>query len=144
MVVENRDPDSRAGASLALGCIHGYVGGMAAGSHLKTIVGILHSLASDPHPLVHKWALFAIWLTIDSAGLLYEPYVNSTLSVVSILFMSEAHELTAALANLPNSESNSQVLPCLGRILYSLLGVIGPELGSAVKVRELCFRCDTK
>jgi hypothetical protein len=83
LVVVNRDPDSRAGASLALGCIHGYVGGMAAGSHLKTIVGILHSLAADPHPIVHKWALFALWLTIDSAGLLYEPFVNSTLSIVA-------------------------------------------------------------
>lgn len=120
---------------------------MAAGSvsfyltkHLKTIVGILHSLASDPHPLVHKWALFALWLTIDSAGLLYGPHVNSTLSVVAKLFMSEAHEMTAAMANQPNSESNSEVYPCLGRILYSLLGVVGPELESSSKIRDLCFR----
>lgn len=150
LVVVNRDPDSRAGASLALGCIHGYVGGMAAGSHLKTIVGILHSLAADPHPLVHKWALFALWLTIDSAGLLYEPFINSTLSIVAKvslyflfqLFMAESHEITASLSNLPYSgESNSEASPCLGRILYSILGVIGPDLGSSSRVRDLCFRC---
>lgn len=54
-VVENRDPDSRAGASLALGCINSYVGGMVAGPRLRKVVGVLHSLANDPHPLVHKW-----------------------------------------------------------------------------------------
>ena len=54
-VVENREPDSRAGASLALGCINSYVGGMVAGPRLRKVVGVLHSLANDPHPLVHKW-----------------------------------------------------------------------------------------
>ncbi|KAJ3381907.1 hypothetical protein HDU92_005075 [Lobulomyces angularis] len=138
IVVNNREPEARAGASLAIGCINSYVGGMAAGAHLKTIVGILHSLASDPHPLVHKWALFSLWLTIDSAGLLYGPLVNSTLTVVAKLFMSESHETTSPLANLPTAESNADVYPCLGKILYALLGVVGPELSSSAKVRDLC------
>lgn len=138
-VVKNRDPDTRSGASLALGCIHSYVGGMAAGSHLKTIVGILHSLASDPHPLVHTWALHSLWLTIDSAGLNYFPYVNSTLTVIVKLHMADSHEPTAPLANAPGGDSNADIYPSLGRILYSLLGVLGPELQFNAKTRDLCF-----
>ena len=137
-VINIREPEARAGASLALGSIQNYVGGMAAGSQLKTIVGIFHSLAADPHPLVHKYALFALWMTIDSAGLIYGVHVNSTLALVSKLFMSECHEMTAPLANTSNAESNSEVYPCLGRILYSLLGVVGPELSDSAKTRDLC------
>ncbi|KAJ3091723.1 hypothetical protein HK102_013667 [Quaeritorhiza haematococci] len=142
-VVKNRDPDSRAGAALALGCIHSYVGGMAAGSHLKTIVGILHSLSSDPHPVVHTWALHSLWLTVESAGLMYGPYVNSTLAVIAKLFMTESHEPTAPLANSSSIDggntSSSLVYPALGRILQALLGVVGPELQASSKIRELCF-----
>ncbi|KAJ3277917.1 hypothetical protein HK104_002844, partial [Borealophlyctis nickersoniae] len=138
-VVKNRDPDCRAGAALALGCIHSYVGGMAASSHLKTIVGILHSLASDPHPLVHTWALHSLWLTIESAGLMYGPYVNSSLSVIAKLFMTDSHEPTAALANVPGGDTNQEVYPAFGRILHALVGVVGPELQSSTKVRDLCF-----
>ena len=47
-MVNNRDPDTRAGSVLALGCIYSHVGGIAAGSYLKTLVGILLSLNSDP------------------------------------------------------------------------------------------------
>jgi hypothetical protein len=36
-----------------LGCIHSQIGGMAAGLHLKTIVGVLMSLCNDPHPVVY-------------------------------------------------------------------------------------------
>ncbi|KAJ3033026.1 hypothetical protein HDV00_006836 [Rhizophlyctis rosea] len=138
-VVKNRDPDARAGAALALGCIHSYVGGMAASAHLKTIVGILHSLAADPHPLVHTWALHSLWLTIESAGLMYQPYVNSSLSVIAKLFMSESHEPAAPLANAPGGDSNEDVYPAFGRILHALVGVVGPELQSSNRVRELCF-----
>ncbi|KND00764.1 uncharacterized protein SPPG_03877 [Spizellomyces punctatus DAOM BR117] len=138
-VVKNRDPDVRAGSSLALGYILSYVGGMAASSQLKTVVGILHSLATDPHPLVHTWALHSLWLVIESAGLMYGPFVNSTLSVAVKLLMSESHEITAAAANEQGKNSNNEVYPSIGRILYALVGVIGPELQMSTKVRELCF-----
>ncbi|KAI8808458.1 armadillo-type protein [Cladochytrium replicatum] len=138
-VVKNRDPDRRASSALALGYIHSYVGGMAAGSHLKTIVGLLHTLATDPYPLVHTWALHSLWLTIESAGLMYGPFVNSTLSVVAKLFMSESHEPTAPLANVPGSDSEAGAYPIFGRILHALLGVVGPELQSSSKMRDLFF-----
>src|SRR3954463_3099021 len=91
-VVSNRDPDARAGSALALGSIYSHVGGMAAGSHLKTIVGILLSLCSDPHPVVYSWALDALATTVGSAGLTFSGYVSSALSLVAKLYMAETHE----------------------------------------------------
>ena len=41
------------------------------GSHLKTLVGILLSLSSDPHPVLHFWALYALAQVIESAGLMF-------------------------------------------------------------------------
>ncbi|KAL1445076.1 hypothetical protein MTO96_045224 [Rhipicephalus appendiculatus] len=42
-----RDAVSRTGHSLALGCLHRYVGGMGSGQHLNTSVSILLALAQD-------------------------------------------------------------------------------------------------
>src|ERR1051325_8336190 len=56
------------------GCIYSHIGGMAAGSHLKTLVSILLSLSSDPHPVVHFWALYALAQIIESAGLMFSQY----------------------------------------------------------------------
>eukprot|EP00842_Homolaphlyctis_polyrhiza_P005067 jgi/Hompol1/5561/HPOL_004542-RA len=138
-VINNREPESRAGSALALGCIHSFVGGMAASSHLSTTVGILHSLASDQHPLVHTWALHSLWLTIESAGLMYGQFVNPTLTLVVKLFMSESHEPGAVAANTSGNESNNEVLPAFGRILHALVGIVGPELQMSDSLREICF-----
>ncbi len=42
-----RDVVTRTGHSLALGCLHRYVGGMGSGQHLSTSVSILLALAQD-------------------------------------------------------------------------------------------------
>jgi hypothetical protein len=42
-----RDAVSRTGHSVALGCLHRYVGGMGAGHHLNTSVSILLALSQD-------------------------------------------------------------------------------------------------
>lgn len=42
-----RDVASRTGHSLALGCLHRYVGGMGSSHHLNTSVSILLALAQD-------------------------------------------------------------------------------------------------
>ena len=42
-----RDVVSRTGHSLALGCLHKYVGGMGSSQHLQTSVSILLALAQD-------------------------------------------------------------------------------------------------
>lgn len=52
-----RDVVSRTGHSLALGCLHRYVGGIGSGQHLKTSVSILLALAQDgsSHEVQVRW-----------------------------------------------------------------------------------------
>ncbi|KAF9133212.1 hypothetical protein BGW39_010323 [Mortierella sp. 14UC] len=140
-VVANRDPDARAGYALALGNVFSHLGGMMAGGHLRSIVEYLTSLSRDPHPIVHKWSLHSLALTINSAGLMFSPYVSSTLTNVATVYLAESHELAGAgsiaTANIAMA-SELSVYHELGRIIYGLIGILGPELQSSVKVRELC------
>lgn len=141
LVVSNRDPDVRAGCALAIGYIYSYVGGMASAAHLKTIVGILLSLSSDPHPVVHAWALEAMAMTVSAAGLMFSGYVNSTLGMVAKLYLSETHEPgngSIAVSNAGMSVGFTAYQE-FGRIIYELIGTLGPELQASSKVRELCL-----
>lgn len=140
-VVNNRDPDARAGSALALGNIYSHVGGMAASVHLKTIVGILLSLSSDPHPVVHAWALDALASTVGAAGPMFLDYVNSTLALVAKLYLAETHEPGGSTSGTSNAGMTIgfTAYQQLGRIIYELIGTLGPELQSSSKVRELCL-----
>lgn len=56
-----RDAASRTGHSLALGCLHRYVGGMGTGQHLNTSVSILLALAQDVNaPIVQVCTIYYI------------------------------------------------------------------------------------
>ncbi|KAF9953857.1 hypothetical protein BGZ72_005108 [Mortierella alpina] len=140
-VVANRDPDARAGYALALGNVFSHLGGMMAGGHLRSIVEYLTSLSRDPHPIVHKWSLHSLALTVSSAGLMFSPYVSSTLTNVATVYLAESHEPAGAgsiaTANIA-MQSELSVYHELGRIIYGLIGILGPELQSSAKVRELC------
>ncbi|KAL4206381.1 hypothetical protein CU097_005637 [Rhizopus azygosporus] len=141
LVVSNRDPDVRAGCALAIGYIYSHVGGMAAATHLKTIVGILLSLSSDPHPVVHAWALEAMAMTVSAAGLMFSSYVNSTLGMVAKLYLSETHEPGSGSIAVSNAGMSVGFTAYqeFGRIIYELIGTLGPELQASPKVRELCL-----
>ena len=138
-IVDNREPFVRAGSCLALGTINSYVGGIASGPNLKNVISILHSLASDSHCLVHTWALHSIWLTIESAGLMFNQYVHSTLTLITKLFMSETHGETSISANSDSFDRNTEVFPAFGRILQALVCVLGPELQASTKIRDLLY-----
>lgn len=54
-----RDVATRTGHSLALGCLHRYVGGMGSSQHLNTSVSILLALAQDgTSPVVQVFTQF--------------------------------------------------------------------------------------
>ncbi|XP_016355772.1 HEAT repeat-containing protein 5B [Sinocyclocheilus anshuiensis] len=126
-----RDVVSRTGHSLALGCLHRYVGGIGSGQHLKTSVSILLALAQDAtcHE-VQTWALHSLALIVDSSGPMYRGYVEPTLSLV----------LTLLLTVPP---SHTEVHQCLGRCLGALITTVGPELqgnsGSISTIRSSCL-----
>lgn len=111
-----RDVVSRTGHSLALGCVHRYVGGMGSGQHLNTSVSILLALAQDvTSPAVQVWALHALSLIADSGGPMFRIYVEPTLSLALKL-----------LLHVP--PSSIDVLQCIGKLLSALITTVGPEM----------------
>ncbi|XP_049845033.1 HEAT repeat-containing protein 5B isoform X1 [Schistocerca gregaria] len=111
-----RDVASRTGHSLALGCLHRYVGGMGSNQHLNTSVSILLALAQDTtSPVVQVWSLHALALIADSGGPMFRGYVEPTLSLALKL-----------LLNVP--QTYVDVHQCIGKVLSALITTVGPEL----------------
>ncbi|XP_028905877.1 HEAT repeat-containing protein 5B isoform X2 [Ornithorhynchus anatinus] len=125
-----RDVVSRTGHSLALGCLHRYVGGIGSGQHLKTSVSILLALAQDgTSPEVQTWSLHSLALIVDSSGPMYRGYVEPTLSLV----------LTLLLTVPP---SHIEVHQCLGRCLGAIITTVGPELqGNGATISTIRSSC---
>ncbi|RFU32204.1 hypothetical protein B7463_g4129, partial [Scytalidium lignicola] len=136
-IVANREPSARAGCAMALGCIHSQVGGMAAGFHLKTILGILMSLCNDPHPTVHFWAIESLARVADSAGLTFSGYVSSTLGMIGQLYISDTHNEEIASTISSNLDLELSTTAVLARCVDSLINVLGPDLQEISKAREL-------
>ncbi|XP_050519241.1 HEAT repeat-containing protein 5B isoform X2 [Diabrotica virgifera virgifera] len=111
-----RDVASRTGHSLALGCLHKYVGGMGSSQHLNTSVSILLALAQDQtSPIVQVWSLHALALIVDSGGPMFRGYVEPSLSL-----------LLKLLLTVP--QSYIDVHQCIGKVLSALITTVGPEL----------------
>ena len=136
-IVGNREPSARAGCAMALGCIHSQVGGMAAGFHLKTILGILMSLCNDPHPTVHFWALEALARVADSAGLTFSGFVSSTLGMVGQLYVADTHNEEGSSIVTSNLELELSTTAVFARCVDSLINVLGPDLQDMTKIRDL-------
>ncbi|CAF4841473.1 unnamed protein product, partial [Rotaria sp. Silwood1] len=113
---EFRDIPSRTGYSLALGCLHRYVGGMSTGQYLNLSISILLALAQDQSAsIVQVWALHALALIADCGGQMFRSYVEPSLALILHLLLS-----------IPPSQSD--VFQCCGRLLGALIITIGPEL----------------
>ncbi|EEY20603.1 HEAT repeat protein [Verticillium alfalfae VaMs.102] len=136
-IVANREPSARAGCAMAMGSIQKQVGGMAAGYHLKTVLGVLMSLCSDPHPIVHFWALEALALTADAAGLSFSTYVPGTLGMLVQLYVSDTHNAETSSAVTMNLEMETSTTAALARGVDSLINVLGPDLQDSTKSRGL-------
>lgn len=136
-IVSNREPSARAGCAMALGSIQTKVGGMAAGYHLKTILGIIMSLCNDPHPVVHYWALEALSLASDAAGLSFAGYVPSTLGMLAQLYVSETHHPEISSSVTMNLEMELSTVAAISKCVDSLINVLGPDLQDAIKSRQL-------
>jgi hypothetical protein len=136
-IVSNREPSARAGCAVALGCIHSQVGGMAAGFHLKTILGVLMSLCNDPHPTVHFWALEGLARVADSAGLTFSGYVSSTLGMLGQLYVADTHDEEVVSLINSNLELDLPTTAVIARCVDSLVNVLGPDLQDMSKARDL-------
>ncbi|XP_055635058.1 HEAT repeat-containing protein 5B isoform X2 [Toxorhynchites rutilus septentrionalis] len=127
-----RDVVTRTGHSLALGCLHRYVGGMGSSQHLNTSVSILLALAQDgSSPVVQVWSLYALSLIADSGGPMFRGYVEPTLSLALKLLLFVPH-------------SHVDVHQCIGRVLSALITTVGPELqgnGVSISAARSSFLC---
>lgn len=122
-----RDVISRTGHSLALGCLHKYVGGMGSSQHLIQLkTSILLALAQDgSSPVVQAWSLYALSLIADSGGLMFRAYVEPTLSLSIKLLLT-----------VP--QSFVDVHQCIGRVLAAIITTMGPELqGNATSITTM-------
>ncbi|KAH9052913.1 clathrin-coated vesicle protein [Lactarius deliciosus] len=126
-VVNNRDPQGRAGCSLALGAIYDHVGSLAAGPLLKTTVNILMSLSKDAHPVVHYWALHSLSRVANAASLAYAPYVPSTLGM---LFKGGTLVNSNISGDLPAYQATCQIID-------AVITVLGPDIQESTRTRTL-------
>ncbi|CAI5959281.1 unnamed protein product, partial [Closterium sp. NIES-65] len=126
------DPSTRAAVALAFGSVLRSVGGIALSSFISPVVQFLMAMARAPgEHLGHIWALHALWLAADAAGLSYTPHVQATLSLLMDVLLSDDH----VAAGLPQS---------VARLVNALVAVFGPELlpGSTVFYRCKCILDD--
>lgn len=137
MIVSNREPHARSGCALALASIHAQLGGMAAGFHLKNILGILMSLAADPHPVVHFWALESLCKVIDSAGLTFSGYVSSTIGLLGQLYVFDSHNAEGPAQASSDLEMSLATTAVNARCVDSLINVLGPDLQEMAKPRDM-------
>jgi hypothetical protein len=143
-IVNNREPSARAGCAMALGHIYAQLGGMAAGLHLKKILGVLNSLSSDPHPTVHIWALESISRLANAAGLNFAPYVSGTLGLLAQLYYSDSHNSEVASTPWSNFEVELPTPAVITRCVGSLINVLGPDLQDSAKTRDLIMMLISK
>ncbi|KKA31047.1 hypothetical protein TD95_002972 [Thielaviopsis punctulata] len=136
-IVMNREPSARAGCAMAFGAIQSKVGGMAAGYHLKTIHSILITLANDPHPTVHFWALEALALASNAAGLSFSQYVSSTLGMVAQMYTSDTHNAETASVVTMNLQVERSTTTAITRCVDSMINVLGPDLQDSSRSRDL-------
>lgn len=138
-VVNNRDPEARAGCARAFGAVYSSVGGLAAGPLTKTVVDVLLSLSNDPHPTVHYSALEALTMVVEAASLSYSAFVSSTLGMLARLYMLSTHEPEGGSPGSVNLRADLPAHQAICRVLGAITAVLGPDLAesSSAKIRSL-------
>ncbi|KAF8333580.1 ARM repeat-containing protein [Cantharellus anzutake] len=136
-VVNNRDPNSRAGCASTFGAIYQYVGGLAAGALLKNTVNVLMSLSNDPHPVVHHRALSALGQVINAANLSYSQYIPSTLGMLLKLYGTDSHEPEGGSLTSANLRGHLPTFQTMCYVIDAVIGVLGPELQESARTRSL-------
>ncbi|BFZ55076.1 hypothetical protein PYCC9005_002115 [Savitreella phatthalungensis] len=139
-IVNDRDPNTRAGCTIALGHIHAALGGIAARYHLKRILNVLVSLAADPHPTVHLCALQALARTISSSGLNFAQHTSSTLALLLRLYTSDLLDETAGSTATSNLAFDNDATSVLAECADGLINLLGPDLEDSATSRDLLVK----
>ncbi|PRP83338.1 HEAT repeat containing 5B [Planoprotostelium fungivorum] len=132
---KTKDPNWMMGCAFLQGSINRYVGGMRCGPHLRASVALLHNIIRDVvlHPSPHsssidQWALHSLALTAESAGAAFDPFVNSTLGLLTLLIVRSP---SPSQAGQPSVWSlDVQELQAIAEVSNAILHAMGPELTS--------------
>ena len=139
-IVNDRDPTSRSGCLLALGYIFRYVGGLNASLHLQQVLSVLQTLVNDTHPIVHTSAAFSLHFLVDSAGPNFSHQVKNILSLIVKSYMKDSHQSWNEVEEMPPLDrSMPSFVASLGRIVFALMGILGPELAINKYVSDMCY-----
>ena len=134
-----RHADARAACVLALGEMYARLGGLRAAPLTKSVHTLALSLAHDPHPAVHCCALEALASVAEAAGVAYEPYVESTLRLMTRLCAAATHEPEGGSVGSSNLRVHLPAYPGVARVLSALVGVLGPDLQAADATRHWLY-----
>lgn len=134
-----RHADARAACVLALGEMYARIGGMRAAPLTKSVHALALSLAHDPHPAVHCCALEALASVAEAAGVAYEPYVESTLRLMTRLCAAATHEPEGGSVGSSNLRIHLPAYVGVARVLSALVGVLGPDLQAAEATRHWLY-----
>lgn len=138
-IVTNRTPEGRAGTACALSAIFSSLGGMTAGSMLKTVYSILSSLVLDPHPVVHFYALTSLTEIVNAASLSYSPFVEQTLALSVTVYLADTHEPEGGSLGSSNIRGDLPAYQVLCRLFGAVIGVLGPELQEESRPQQMCL-----
>ena len=134
-----RHADARAACVLALGEMYARLGGLRAAPLTKSVHTLALSLAHDPHPAVHCCALEALASVAEAAGVAYEPYVESTLRLMTRLCAAATHEPEGGSVGSSNLRVHLPAYVGVARVLSALVGVLGPDLQAAEATRHWLY-----
>lgn len=91
------------------------LGSLTSHQYLPATVSFLHALARVQDVKTQTAALHALWYTIETTGIGFSPYIESTQKLLSTLIFSPR-------------EHDRHLLICTARILHAFIGALGPEI----------------
>lgn len=91
-IVKDTSAYSRAGCLQGLATIYRRVGNIAAHPMLKTITDVQLSLITDPHPIVHTWAMWSLGEVADAAGPDFAANVTTAVLSIASIYQSDDHD----------------------------------------------------
>ncbi|KAI3655413.1 hypothetical protein MP638_004859, partial [Amoeboaphelidium occidentale] len=146
IVSSAKEPCLRASCALGLGLVMQTLGnGSVPKATSRTVIDVLISLARDGNDLVHRWALYALYLVIDSSdyAIVNECVDDILKNVISYVINSPPHyspsrctpdsPLSSSLSAFGKISSAEFVFRCCTNIIQSILSAYGPELEMGVK-----------
>jgi hypothetical protein len=164
---QSHDKAMLAGCALTLALLHRQLGGIRSGPYLARSVTWLTSLVqstlpattlSSPTPtfsvpsMTHVWALHALWLLFETAGVVVTHIADRTLSLLCTLTEHDAYDWSCYVCkdlSAPDDETQrcaqTRVMTsapptliaahlCIARLLGALITTLGPDLRPAPRI----------